>query len=41
MPTELLKIPEAIKKDYKWHTRKESVVTYLHSKMGQALLPLA
>jgi hypothetical protein len=41
VPSELVKIPEAFKKDFMWHTWKESVVTYLHSKISQASLPPA
>ncbi len=40
-PTDLIKLPEAFKKDTKWKQWKESVLTYLHSKMGQASIPLA
>jgi len=40
-PNELVKIPEAFKKDSKWCVWKESVITYLHSKTEQAYLPLA
>jgi len=40
-PNALVKNPEAFKKDSKWHVWKESVITYLHSKTGQACLPLA
>jgi hypothetical protein len=40
-PEDLIKIPEAFKKDSKWHVWKESVVIYLHSKIGQASIPLA
>ena len=39
--TDLVKIPEAFKKESKWRVWKESVVTYLHSKIGQASIPLA
>jgi hypothetical protein len=39
--TDLVKVPEAFKKDTKWHPWKESVTTYLPSKIGQASLPLA
>jgi len=38
---DLVKKPEAFKKDTRWHVRKESVTTYLHSKIGQASIPLA
>jgi hypothetical protein len=38
---EIIKTPEAFKKDTKWRPWKESVVTYLHSKKGHASLPLA
>ncbi len=40
-PTDIVKMPESFKKDTKWRAWKESVVTYLHSKIGQALIPLA
>ncbi len=40
-PTDLLKLPEQFKKDTKWRTWKESVITYLNSKSGQASIPLA
>jgi hypothetical protein len=41
VPTELVKLPEAFKKDIKWRPWKESVVINLHSKKGNASLPLA
>jgi hypothetical protein len=37
----LVKMPESFKKDTKWRVWKESVIAYLHSKTGQASLPLA
>jgi hypothetical protein len=40
-PTDLIKVPEQFKKDTKWKVWKESVTTYLHSKKGQASIPLA
>jgi hypothetical protein len=39
--TDIIKVPEAFKKDTKWRPWKESVITYLHSKHGHASLPLA
>jgi hypothetical protein len=39
--TDLVKIPEAFKKESKWRIWIESVVTYLHSKIGQASITLA
>jgi hypothetical protein len=39
--TEIIKVPEAFKKDTKWSSWKESVTTYLHSKNGHASLQLA
>jgi hypothetical protein len=41
VPTDLVKAPEPYKKDTKWRTWKESVENYLHSKVGQAGIPLA
>jgi hypothetical protein len=41
IPDGLVKKPEAFKKDTKWKLWKESVVTYLHSRTGQASIPLA
>jgi hypothetical protein len=40
-PDDLVKKPEPFKKDTKWRPWKESVITYLHSKTGQAAIPLA
>jgi len=40
-PTNLVKAPEPFKKGTKWKQWKKSVVTYLHSKNGQASIPLA
>jgi len=40
-PDDLVKKPEAFKKDTKWRPWKESVESYLHSKNGQASIPLA
>ncbi|MFN9979530.1 MAG: hypothetical protein ACK53Y_06435, partial [bacterium] len=40
-PDDLVKKPEMFKKDTKWRPWKESVTTYLHSKIGQASIPLA
>jgi hypothetical protein len=40
-PSDIVKMPEPFKKDTKWRAWKESVVTYLHSKTGQATIPLA
>ena len=39
--TDIVKAPEQFKKDTKWKSWRESVVTYLHSKTGQAGVPLA
>lgn len=39
-PTDLVKVPEPFKKDTKWKQWKESLTTYLHSKNGQASIPL-
>ena len=39
-PTDLIKTPEPFKKDTKWRPWKESFTTYLHSKHGQAGIPL-
>jgi hypothetical protein len=41
IPTHLVKLPEPYKKDTKWKQLKESITTYLHSKKGQGLIPLA
>lgn len=41
LTTDVVKTPDPFKKDTKWKTWKESVTTYLHSKIGQAHLPLA
>lgn len=38
---DLVKAPEAFKKDTKWHPWKESVHTYLNTQLGQAHIPLA
>jgi hypothetical protein len=40
-PDDLVKKPDAFKKDAKWRPWKESVETYLHSKNGQASISLA
>ena len=40
-PADLIKVPEPFKKETKWRTWKESVLTYLNSKQGQALIPLS
>jgi hypothetical protein len=40
-PDDLIKKPEPFKKDTKWRPWKESVSTYLHSKIDQATVPLA
>lgn len=40
-PGNMVKMPEAFKKDTKWKQWKESVLTCLHSKSGQANIPLA
>jgi hypothetical protein len=40
-PNDLLKLPEPFKKETKWGQWKESVMTYLHLKTGQASIPLA
>jgi hypothetical protein len=40
-PTDLIKLPEPLKNDTKWRPWKESFTTYLHSKHGQAGIPLA
>jgi len=39
--TEIVKAPEAFKKETKWRPWKEAITTYLHSKRGHAGLPLA
>jgi hypothetical protein len=39
-PGDLVKSPENFKKDMKWRVWKESVITYLHSKIGQASILL-
>mmetsp|Transcript_24287 Transcript_24287/g.34812 ORF Transcript_24287/g.34812 Transcript_24287/m.34812 type:complete len:264 (-) Transcript_24287:4728-5519(-) len=39
--TDIIKAPEHFKKDTKWKSWMESVTTYLHSKTGQAGVPLA
>jgi hypothetical protein len=39
--TDIVKTPDHFKKDTKWRTWKESINNYLHSKTGQASLPLA
>jgi hypothetical protein len=38
---DLIKAPEAFKKDTKWHLWKESVHTYLNTQLGHAHTPLA
>jgi len=38
---DMVKLPEAFKKDTKWRQWKESLTTYIHSKIGQAGIPLA
>ncbi len=40
-PADLIKVPEPFKKETKWRTWKESVLTYLNSKQGQASIPLS
>ncbi len=40
-PDGLVKKPETFKKDTKWRPWKESVITYLNSKVGQASIPLS
>ena len=40
-PNDLIKKPEAFKKETKWCSWKESVITYLNSRMGQASIPLS
>jgi len=40
-PNDLIKEPKMFKKDTKWRPWRESVITYLHSKIGQASIPLA
>jgi hypothetical protein len=40
-PADPVKLPESFKKDYMWCIWKESVITYLHSKIGQVSTPLA
>ncbi len=40
-PTDLIKTPKPFKKDTKWRPWKESFMTYLYSKSGQASIPLA
>jgi hypothetical protein len=40
-PQDIIKQPEAFKKETKWKQWKESMLTYLHSNTGQASLPLA
>jgi hypothetical protein len=39
--TDLIKAPDEVKKDTKWKIWKENFDTYLHSKIGQASIPLA
>lgn len=39
-PTSMVKVPEPFKKDNKGKQWKESITTYLHSKNGQASIPL-
>jgi hypothetical protein len=41
VPGDMVKTPEPFKKDTKWRLWKESTLTYLHSKIGQASIPLA
>jgi hypothetical protein len=41
LSTDIVKAPDPFKKDTKWKTWKESMNNYLHSKIGQANLPLA
>ena len=41
MTADLVKAPEAFKKDTKWRPWKESVQTYLNAQLGQAHIPLA
>ena len=38
---DLVKQPDPFKKETKWRQSKESMMTYLHSKIGHANLPLA
>jgi hypothetical protein len=38
---DMVKQPDAYKKETKWRSWKESMLTYLHSKIGHANLPLA
>lgn len=40
-PTDIIKAPEPFKKETKWKMWRESLATYLHSKSGQASIPLA
>jgi len=40
-PQDMVKQPDAFKKETKWKQWKESMLTYLHSKTGQSSLPLA
>jgi len=40
-PQDMVKQPDALKKETKWKQWKESMFTYLHSKTGQSSLPLA
>jgi hypothetical protein len=40
-PSDLIKAPEPFKKNTKWRTWKESLLTYLNSKQGQSSVPLA
>jgi hypothetical protein len=40
-PIDIVKAPEPFKKDTKWKVWKETITTYLHSKIGQASIPLA
>jgi len=40
-PQDMVKQPDPFKKETKWKQWKESMLTYLHSKTGQAGLPLA
>jgi len=41
VPKDMVKQPDPFKKETKWKQWKESMLTYLHSKSGQANIPLA
>jgi len=41
LPSDIIKSPDPFKKETKWCQWKESVCTYLNSKIGQGGIPLA